>query len=401
DLDQPVALATAGDDRLFVAERAGRILIVESDGSVLDPYLEIQSAVDSSVSEQGLLGLAFHPGHASNGFFYVYYTVDPGPGLDRSRVSRFTVSADPNVADPASEVVLLEFEQPYANHNAGDIQFGPDGYLYIASGDGGSGGDPLDLGQTTSSPLGKILRIDVDGSGGAPDCDLSGGANYRVPPGNAFDDGSGGAGCDEIWALGLRNPWRFSFDRATGDLWIGDVGQNAFEEIDFIPAGTASGLNLGWRCYEGESEFNTAGCGSGYFMPIHTPAHSTGNCSITGGFVYRGAAEPGLTGRYFFTDFCNTAIRTVTRNGSEFLVDEVLPAGAIAQPVAFGEDSAGELYIASLAGDVFRIRDNSPREVPALAPWSVLALAAAILALPLAGGWVRAARRNPGRPPHP
>lgn len=367
-LNRPVVIRHAGDERLFIVEQPGRIRIVESDGTLRSaPFLDIVTRVDDGGNEQGLLGLAFNPNYANNGFFYVYYTIDPGPGLDRSRISRFNVSSDPNSADALSELVLLEFEQPYGNHNGGDIHFGPDGYLYIASGDGGSGGDPQNYAQNPASLLGKILRIDVDvdGSGNTPDCGLTLGANYAIPVDNAFADGNGGAGCDEIWALGVRNPWRMSFDRATGDLWIADVGQGAVEEVDFISAGTSAGLNLGWRCYEGNDVFNLSGCNSNYLFPIHNARHSDGNCSITGGVVYRGVAEPSLYGRYFFSDFCNTAINALTRTGSGTMVEEAVPTGEIAQPVAFGENVNGEVFVASLTGTIYRLRstDTDPEPV--------------------------------------
>jgi len=359
-LTRPVVIAHAGDTRLFVVEQPGRIRILESDGStVTTPFLDIQGRVDSSANEQGLLGLAFDPAYSTNGHFFVYYTYDPpGFGSDRSRISRFTVTADPNVADPNSELILLEFEQPFSNHNGGDIHFGPDGYLYIASGDGGGANDPLDAGQATNSLLGKLLRIDVSsGAGATPDCDVSGGSNYSIPSDNAFV-GEPGA-CGEIFGLGLRNPWRFTFDDGTGDLWIADVGQNAREEIDFVPAGTPAGLNFGWRCYEGSAAFNLSGCTSEYFFPVHDPAHADGDCSITGGVVYRGNAHPELSGRYFFTDFCNTSVRTLTRDGSDFVVHEVLPAGQLAQPATFGTDAAGEIYVASLTGQIYRLRGTA------------------------------------------
>ena len=355
-LSQPVVITHAGDARLFVAEQPGRIRVVEDGVLRPVPFLDIRDRVDDSGNEQGLLGLAFHPDYADNGWFYVNYTWDPpGSGLDRTRISRFTAGTNPDVADPASEVVLMEFEQPYNNHNGGDIQFGPDGYLYIASGDGGSGGDPQNNAQNPSRPLGKLLRIDVDGGGSAPDCNLAAGANYGIPAGNAYTDGAGGAGCDEIYALGLRNPWRIAFDAQAGDLWIADVGQNAVEEINFIPAGTSAGLNFGWRCYEGHQPYNMAGCNGAYFAPLVTAAHSAGNCSITGGRVYRGSAHPSLAGRYFFTDYCNTAIRTITFEDGQPRLETPIPAGAISLPVAFGEDVFGELYVASLGGAIHRI----------------------------------------------
>ena len=359
-LSAPVAIANAGDGRLFVVERAGRIRITARDtGLHATPFLDISGPVDDSGGEMGLLGLAFHPDYARNGYFYVYYTRDPGSGRDRSRIARFSVNAvNPNIANASSERVLLEFEQPYANHNGGDLHFGPDGYLYIASGDGGSGGDPQDYAQNNQSLLGKLLRIDVDSAPGpnnGPDCDISGWRNYRIPSGNAFTNGPGG-GCDEVYANGLRNPWRFSFDRQTGDLWIADVGQNAYEEINFVLAGAAGGLNFGWRCFEGKHTFNTDGCNSVYFPPLVELPHATGDCSITGGFVYRGINYPQLQGRYLFTDFCNTAIRTVGNSATGPMVTTVSPAGYIPSPSAFGEGADGELYIASLSqGRIYRI----------------------------------------------
>jgi len=372
-----------GDSRLFVVEQAGRILILQSDGStVAQPFLDIRSQVDDTANEQGLLGLAFDPGYAGNGHFYVNYTIDPpGFGRDRSRISRFTVSADPDIGDAGSELVMLEFEQLFSNHNGGEIRFGPDGYLYIGTGDGGAAGDPADSGQDTGTLLGKLLRIDVVGGGATgPDCDLTGGSNYSIPADNAFVGQA--ASCDEVFSLGLRNPWRFSFDRSTGDLWIADVGQDAREEVDFVPASTSAGLNFGWRCYEGNSPFNLAGCSSGYFFPVHDPAHADGDCSITGGFVYRGADHPELAGRYFFTDFCNTSIRTITRSGPDFIVDEVVPEGAVAQPSTFGEDQAGELYVASLTGQIYRIRGTQV-QLPALSTWGRVILLISVGVLPL------------------
>ena len=353
-LISPVAVTHAGDSRLFVVERPGYIRIIEGNGNLLaTPFLDIAGQVDSSSGEMGLLGLAFHPNYNTNGYFYVYYTRDPGTGLDRSRVARFQVSANPDVANPNSEVVIMEFEQPYANHNGGDLHFGPDGFLYVASGDGGSGGDPQNFGQRSDTLLGKLLRIDVDAKPSGidgPDCEISGNANYRIPPSNAFSDGPGGQGCDEIYASGLRNPWRFSFDKQTGDLWIADVGQNNFEEINFVLSGAAGGLNFGWRCYEGNNGFNLSGCTSEYFSPVHTFSHADGNCSVTGGFVYRGSINPAFEGHYFFTDFCNTAIRTLSGPPGERTLSQVLPAGEISTPSSFGEDVNGELYITSLNG---------------------------------------------------
>ncbi len=364
-LDQPVAIENAGDARLFVVERPGVIRIVEPSGAVVPtPFLNIVPRVDSSSGEMGLLGLAFHPNYASNGYFYVYYTRDPGPGLDRSRVSRFTVTSDPSIADPNSEQVLLEFEQPFANHNGGDLHFDPLGFLYIASGDGGSGGDPQDRGQGTTTLLGKMLRIDVNtpsAPGTGPDCNIAGGANYSIPPGNAFNNGVGAAGCDEIFALGLRNPWRFTFDRVTGAMWIADVGQNIYEEINYLPPGSSGGINLGWRCFEGTESFNPAGCNRVYLPPVHTYSHATLGCSVTGGRVYRGLRSPHLQGQYFFTDFCQSSIRALSGAPGNLSYRIVLPSGVLSAVSTFGEDYLGELYVAGLnSGNIHRVASALP-----------------------------------------
>jgi glucose/arabinose dehydrogenase len=358
---EPVAIANAGDSRMFVVERAGRIRIVHSSGTIRStPFLDISTQVDSTGGEMGLLGLAFHPDYATNGYFYVYYTRDPGPGLDRSRISRFKVSTgSTHIADAGSELVLMEFEQPFANHNGGDLQFGPDGFLYIASGDGGGGGDPQNNGQKTTTLLGKILRVDVDtppGANNGPDCSLSAGTNYRIPAGNAFNDGDGG-GCDEIFALGLRNPWRFAFDRETGALWIADVGQNQYEEINYVPPGSAGGINLGWRCYEGDSPYNLTNCNLDYLPPVHTYSHATGACSVTGGRVYRGELFPVLEGQYFFSDICRNSVRALSGPPGGILAErEVLPSGVLASPSAFGENETGELYVTALGtGSLYRL----------------------------------------------
>ncbi len=369
-LEQPVGIAHAGDRRLFVLERAGRIRVIDADGGLLaTPFLDIRERVEAGGGEQGLLGLAFHPRYRDTGHFYVYYTHTPAGRTTRSRVARFQVDgSDANRADRDSEQIVLEFEQPFVNHNGGDLHFGPDGYLYIASGDGGSAGDPRNNAQNMGVLLGKLLRIDIDIDtdlpAPGPDCDLSGASNYRIPPGNAFDDGSGG-GCDEIYASGLRNPWRFSFDRATGDLWIGDVGQGSAEEIDRIPADAAGGLNFGWRCFEGTLPFDTVGCQANYLPPVHDYSHAAGACSVTGGFVYRGLRYPALVGQYFFTDFCDAAIRTLSPVDGIFQPGEALGPGSIDTPTAFGEDLFGELYLASLDGEIMRLRGvDDPEPAP-------------------------------------
>lgn len=354
-------IAHAGDDRLFLAEQAGVIRVLQ-DGKVLPaPFLDITSQVECC-GESGFLGLAFHPGFAGNGYFYVNYTYRaPGNEL-RTRVSRFRVSAgNPNVADPGSESIVLEFFQPFANHNGGALAFGPDGFLYISSGDGGGGFDPQNNAQNTGVLLGKILRIDVDSTTGA-DCGLAPGRSYAIPAGNPFAGGPGGA-CDEIWAYGLRNPWRVSFDRNTGDLWIADVGQAVREEIDFQAAGSPGGLNYGWDCFEGTLRNTTndpsPACASNppIVAPVHEYDHSAGRCSITGGYVYRGAAIPAFQGAYFFSDFCSAEMWALRRTNGGPAVTKLTVTGVIPErPRTFGEDASGELYVAS-STTVYRLDD--------------------------------------------
>lgn len=350
-----VDITNAGDDRLFVVEKAGRIRILQADGNInATPFLDIDALISSS-GERGLLGLAFHPDYANNGYFFVNYTNNSGHTV----VARYQVSSgDPDVADTGSATILLTINQPFSNHNGGDLAFGPDGYLYICSGDGGDGGDPQDNGQETATLLGKIIRIDVDnGPGTAPDYAM--GQNYTVPASNPLADGPGGT-LDEIWALGLRNPWRFSFDRLTGDMWIGDVGQGLWEEIDFEPAGSPGGLNYGWRCYEGNQTYNTTDCGpaSEYTFPVHDYDHNDGSCSVTGGFVYRGADFPLLYGLYLYTDYCSGRIWSL-ENVDGSWVNEELFQDATGQFVTMGEDYRGELYIGNQSGELYQIREIS------------------------------------------
>ena len=253
--------------------------------------------------KRGLLGLAFHPDYENNGYFYLNYT---GSGGD-TRVSRFSVSSDPDVADANSEVVLFIQDQPEANHNGGNLEFGPDGYLYIGLGDGGGFDDLDNNAQDTSQLLGKMLRIDVDN-----------GNPYGIPDDNPFIGPDGIP--DEIWAIGLRNPWRYSFDALTGDLWIADVGQNIWEEINKQPASSAGGENYGWRCYEGDVSFNTSGCApiENYVFPVYDYSHANNNCSVTGGFVYRGNEMPEHYGKYFFCDYCSGTFWTLTEDGGNY-----------------------------------------------------------------------------------
>ncbi|PFG73644.1 PQQ-dependent sugar dehydrogenase [Tepidiforma thermophila] len=334
-LQRPTFVTGAGDGsgRLFVLEKRGTIRIVR-DGAVLpEPFLDIRSRVTSSGNEQGLLGLAFHPRFAENGRFFVYYTAADGGA---NTLAEFRVSStDPDRADPASARVLLAIPDRYSNHNGGMLAFGPDGYLYIALGDGGGAGDPLRAGQDLANPLGAILRIDVD----APPAS---GLAYAIPPDNPFLGREGAR--PEIWAYGLRNPWRFSFDRQTGDLWIADVGQNAREEVNFQPAGSPGGQNYGWSIMEGTNCYRPAsGCDrTGLTLPVFEYTHSDG-CSITGGYVYRGAAFPALRGAYLAADYCTGAAWAIRRQGETFRADRLpdFPTGIS----SFGEDDAGELYI--------------------------------------------------------
>jgi glucose/arabinose dehydrogenase len=343
-LSNPVCIANAGDNRLFVVDQQGYIRIVDSLGNVHpQPFLDIHGRVTFG-GEQGLLGLAFHPDYATTGYFYVNYI---GAG-DSTHISRFSVTqGNPETADAQSELKLMTLFQPYANHNGGDLQFGPDGYLYIGLGDGGAGGDPENRAQNRMQYLGKLLRIDVNQ-----------GNPYSIPASNPYA-GSLSA-INEIWSYGLRNPWRFSFDRLTGDLWIGDVGQDAIEEIDMQPAGSAGGENYGWRCYEGNQVYNGDGCSgaSSYTFPVYTYPHGD-ECSVTGGYVYRGSASSPLYGYYFFADYCSDRIWTLHKAGTSWVKEDY---GQFSGNnfSTFGEDAGGRLYVAGVtSGKIFRIDDGT------------------------------------------
>ncbi len=346
-LSAPVAIANAGDDRLFVVERAGRIRILRADGTwAPQPFLDITDRVNITGGEQGLLGLAFHPAYATNGYFYVHYT--GGSGVGDSRITRFMVGSDPNTALGTSETPVWSVVQPgpNTNHRGGDIKFGPDGMLYIALGDAGGGGDPSNYAQNRMMPFGKILRIDVDG-----------GSPYAIPADNPFVGVSGTL--PEIWAIGLRNPWRFSIDEVSGDVWIGDVGQDEYEEIDRWPGGDHSGPNFGWRCYEGPASFNTSGCGpaANYVAPLVSHALSDGFCAIVGGHVYRGTNFTRLQGRYIYTDWCLGRFIALTPNGGGFTSNVLLDSGIMGF-AAIGENAQGELYTCNQQnGNVYRIAD--------------------------------------------
>lgn len=341
ELSFPLYLTSPpGDSRLFILEKGGRIRIVRNDSLLPEPFLDISSQV-SNGSEQGLLGLAFHPDYAANGRLFIDYTDTDGD----TRIVEYHVGADPEHADAASARILLTIAQPYSNHNGGQVAFGPDGYLYIGMGDGGSGGDPQGHGQDPGDLLGSILRIDVNGA-----------APYAVPPDNPWADSAGARG--EIWDIGLRNPWRFSFDRATGDLYIADVGQSAQEEVDVSTSasGSGRGVNYGWNRMEGRSCFGSGSCDrSGLALPVVQYTHADG-CSISGGYVYRGSAIPALQGHYFYADFCQGWVRSFRlENGvaaDQRAWPELAPGGNVP---SFGEDAAGELYVISADGSVYRI----------------------------------------------
>ena len=349
--DSPVGIEydPVNPELLYVVEQAGTIrsFTIDPEAAETDVFLDIEGRI-SAGGEKGLLGLAFHPEYADNGYLYVNYST---PSPHRSRVSRFSRSAaDPSVADPGTELILLDIPQPFGNHNGGGLAFGPDGYLYASFGDGGSGGDPEENGQDPTTLLGSILRLDVDGGGAAPDC---GGAdaNYTVPP-NALADGPGGA-CDEIYAWGLRNPWRFSFDRDTGEGWIADVGQNQWEEIDRMQ----DGGNYGWNTYEGNACFDGPCSPDGLVFPVWEYDHSLG-CSITGGYVYRGSAVPELEGRYVYGDYCSGRLWALDDEGSE-PDNALLDVGTFGNLTSFGEDAAGELYFVRQNGSVYRFFSES------------------------------------------
>lgn len=323
--DRPLHVTHAGDGsgRLFVVEKVGRIKIVRDGQVAPEPFLDITDRVGSRANEQGLLSVAFHPRYRENGWLFVNYTDNDGDTV----VSRFNATGDR--ADPGSEQVVLTIEQPFANHNGGLVVFGPDGMLYIGMGDGGSAGDPLGAGQDRSTLLGKILRINVE--------DLP----YTIPPDNPWADGVGGR--QENWVIGVRNPWRFSFDRATGDLFVADVGQNRLEEVHLLRAGQIAGANLGWNVMEGDECFRRDNCErSAFDLPIDVYPHSLG-CSVTGGHVYRGVAFPTLQGVYVFGDFCSGRIWGLRPSGAEWERVELLQSGL--QIASFGEDETGELYV--------------------------------------------------------
>jgi len=338
-LTSPLAITHAGDGsgRLFITQQDGRVMIHDGVQLRSSPFLDISTLV-SCCGERGLLSLAFHPDFASNGLFFVYYTDLAGNAV----VARYAVSGEPNLADPASGQVVFTLPQPFPNHNGGQLQFGPDGFLYAATGDGGGSGDPLNTAQDLGTTLGKLLRVDVNGP-----------TPFAPAPNNPFLGVPGAQ--PEIWASGLRNPWRFSFDRLTGDLFVADVGQARREEVSFQPAASLGGENYGWSRMEGTLCFDPAvGCDDGSLvLPILEYDHALG-CSITGGYRYRGDDHFALSGVYLYGDFCSGRIWGATLQGSSWTTQELLDTSLLIS--AFGEDESGELYVADLAsGSVQRI----------------------------------------------
>ena len=331
-----VTSAPGDPSRLFVVEQGGLIRVVRDGTLLAAPFVDLSGRI-SCCGERGLLGLAFHPDYADNGRLFVNYTNADGD----TEVVELARSADPDVASPDTVRLFFTVAQPFPNHNGGMLAFGPDGYLHVGLGAGGAGGDPLDNGQSLDSKLGKILRIDVD-------------AYPTPPPGNVA------GGDPDVWHYGLRNPWRFSFDRATGDFYVGDVGQGALEEIDVAPAGQG-GLNFGWRIMEGTRCFQPpSGCDTtGLTLPVVEYGRDTG-CSVTGGYVYRGGAIPGLVGRYLYGDYCSNRVFSFRWSegavqGALELTADLDPDGQIQGLTSFGEDAAGELYVVSRDGALFRI----------------------------------------------
>lgn len=331
-----------GDSRLFVVQKGGIIKIVSPAGVVnATPFLTIPAASLGTANEQGLLGLAFHPNYATNGYFYVNYTRS---GDGDTVIARYSVSADPNIANTTA-TILMTIEQPFDNHNGGTLRFGPDGYLYIGMGDGGDGGDPGDRAQNINTNLGKMLRIDVDSA-----------SPYGIPPTNPY---VGVAGNDEIWTIGMRNPWKFSFNRLNGDLWIADVGQSIAEEINKIPSPLPNtGLNFGWRCYEGNTTYDissgTCPTYASTVAPITQYGHGSSRCSITGGYFYTGSLYPNFANKYFFADYCTAEIGYIVGTNST-ITWALNPAGTL---TTFGEDMNGELY-AAISGVIYKIIDSS------------------------------------------
>ncbi|WP_294229635.1 PQQ-dependent sugar dehydrogenase [uncultured Chryseobacterium sp.] len=336
----PVEMVNANDARMFVVQQNGIIKILQANGTVNSTnFLNISSKITYG-GERGLLGLAFHPQYPTNGYFFVYYN-DTGGNITVARYTRS--STNPDVADPSTEKIILNVPKPFDNHNGGSIHFAPDGYLWVVTGDGGSGGDPNNNAQNKNSLLGKLLRLDINATGA-----------YNIPAGNPF---VGIDGADEVWAYGLRNAWKFNFDTVSGNVMIADVGQGQIEEINRMPL-TQPGINYGWRCYEGNSAYNTTGCAAQSTMtfPVAAYDHSGGKCSITGGYVYRGTQYPALQGRYFFADYCSTQIGSL--NPDDSITWSAASTGNNFS--TFGVNNQNELFVAAVnSGKIFRVTTSA------------------------------------------
>lgn len=338
-----VTTSVKADSRLFISEQAGIIRIVNKNGQITNQnFLDIQQKVLNG-GEMGLLGLVFSPSYSTNGFFYINYVNKNQETI----IARYKVSPNPDIADLNSEKIILKIKQPYTNHNGGDLKFGADGYLYIALGDGGSGGDPQNRAQDKNSLFGKILRIDVNK-----------GDPYSIPSTNPFVNKAENR--SEIWAYGLRNPWRISFNKTSGDLYIADVGQDTTEEVDVQKANSKGGENYGWRCYEGDQPYNPNGClpKSNYVMPVFEYNHQEGRCSITGGFVYRGNLYPAFKGKYFYGDFCSGQLYYAENTANKW--QQTLITKTAYSISTFGQDTQNELYVADYnGGGIYKIIDTA------------------------------------------
>lgn len=335
----PVEMVHANDSRMFIVQQNGIIKILQANGTVNSTnFLNISSKITYG-GERGLLGLAFHPQYPTNGYFFVYYN-DTSGNITVARYTRSTTN--PDLADPSTEKIILNVPKPFDNHNGGSIHFAPDGYLWVVTGDGGSGGDPNNNAQNKNSLLGKLLRLDINSTGA-----------YNIPAGNPF---VGIDGADEVWAYGLRNAWKFNFDTASGNVMIADVGQGQIEEINRMPL-TQAGINYGWRCYEGNNSYNTTGCAAQSTMtfPVAAYDHSGGKCSITGGYVYRGTQYPALQGRYFFADYCSTQIGSL--NPDDSITWSAASTGNNFS--TFGINNQNELFVAALNGKIFRLTTSA------------------------------------------
>ena len=337
-LTAPLHVSTPpGDVRIFVVEQPGTVRIIDNDRILDRPFLDISDRLRFG-GERGLLGLAFHPNYSRNGYFFVNYSEKVNGA---TRIERYRVSEDSNRADPASAQLVLRVEQPYSNHNGGHILFGPDGMLYVAMGDGGAGGDPKGHGQNRATLHGALLRIDIDSD-----------TPYAIPTDNPFIGDVGGR--DEIWAWGLRNPWRISFDGVAGLLYVADVGQDDWEEVTIVSA-AVGGHNYGWNLMEGNHCFTEPSCDStSLTTPDYVYSHDEG-CSITGGLIYRGAAMPDLHGHYFFSDYCTGFLRSFRYSAGAVIEVKGWDAGNLGHVTSFGTDAAGELYITNSGGQVLKL----------------------------------------------